>query len=185
MRRSAFLTFTLISGTIVLFVSPLWTQSPQGSGEARANAVIRGFTDPAIEGSVSFDQKDDMSVRITGEIRGLTAGQTYAIHVHEWGDCGEPNASGGHFDPFGSEHHGNPDGPIGTHHSGDLPNIQADQKGVAQLSFSTKGLTVLPSPYSVLGHAVVLHEHADDYSSQPAGNAGSRVACGVIGLVRD
>ena len=183
MRRNALSLWSSVACCIIVWSSTVWAESPKGSSAARAVVVIHGFSNPEIHGVVTFAQKDDMTTRITGKIRGLTPGQTFAIHVHQWGDCRDPKASGGHFDPYGSGHHGNPDDPIGTHHSGDLLNIEADQNGVAQLSYSTKGLTVFDGPASVLGHAVVLHEHADDYSSQPAGNAGSRIACGVIGLV--
>jgi Cu-Zn family superoxide dismutase len=151
----------------------------------KAVALVRGFDDPNIEGVISFVQEGDMTVRIRGEIRGLIPGQVYAIHIHEYGDCRDPGASGGHFDPYRTETHGNPHYPVGTHHSGDLPNIKANDDGVARINFSTKAITVSPSPYSVLGRAIVIHERADDYKSQPAGNAGSRIACGIIGLAKE
>ncbi len=148
-----------------------------------AKAYVYGFEDRNIKGYVTFVQTKNMSVKIKGRIEGLKPNKVYAIHVHQFGDCSSPKASGGHFDPYRTGKHGHPQDPIGTHHSGDLPNIKTDDKGVAVVEFETKALTVKPSPYSVLGRAVIIHENPDDYKSQPAGNAGKRIACGIIGVV--
>ncbi len=150
----------------------------------KAKASVFGFKDKKIKGEVFFYQYPDMSVHVFGKITGLPRNRTFAIHVHQFGDCSSPKASGGHFDPYHSGKHGHPNDPIGTHHSGDMPNIKSNGKGEALIDFRTKAFTVIPSPYSVLGRAVIIHAGPDDYKSQPAGNAGSRIACGVIGVVK-
>lgn len=119
-------------------------------------------------------------VHFTGEIGGLTRNATHAIHVHEKGDCSAADASsaGGHFNPRNAPH-GRPD--AGPHHEGDMPNITADANGVARVNLHVQGLTLGGAAVSdIAGRAVVVHAQPDDYTSQPAGNAGARVACGVI-----
>jgi superoxide dismutase, Cu-Zn family len=119
-------------------------------------------------------------VHLSGEIGGLGAGVTHAIHVHEKGDCSAVDASsaGGHFNPAGSAH-----GRAGTatHHAGDMDNIVADSSGVAKIDIHLAGVTLGGGAANdIAGKAVVVHAAPDDYASQPAGNAGARVACGVI-----
>ncbi len=149
----------------------------------KARADIRGF-DSKIEGTVWFFQYSDGFTEVKGTIKNLKKNKTYAIHIHTFGDCSNPKASGGHFDPYNSNRHGSPEDPIGTHHSGDLPNITSNSKGIAEFSFKTKAFTIEPSRFSILGRAVIIHAGKDDYRSQPAGNAGKRIACGIIGIVR-
>ncbi len=153
----------------------------------KAKAHVRSFPGAkvkGIDGEVYFYQYGDMSVHVFGEIRNLPKNKTFALHVHQFGDCSSPKAPGGHFDPYMSGKHGHPTAPIGTHHSGDLPNIRSDSKGIAKVDFKTKAFTVIPSPYSVLGRSVVIHAGVDDYKTQPAGGAGERIGCGVIGVVK-
>jgi Cu-Zn family superoxide dismutase len=139
----------------------------------KAKAYIVGFKEKIV-GEVWFYQLSDMRVVLKGRVEGLGKEKTYAIHIHEFGDCSSPSASDGHFNPYFSGKHGNPNDPIGTHHSGDLPNITTDKNGVAKI----------PSPYSILGRSVIIHMQHDDYMSQPAGNAGDRIACGIIWVVK-
>ena len=127
-------------------------------------------------GTVEFRKsKDGVSVR--AEIRGLTPGGAHGFHVHEKGDCSAPDGSsaGGHFSP-----HQNPHGlpPAAERHAGDLGNVNADEQGVAKLEHTFSNLS-LSGENSIVGLAVILHEKADE-GSQPSGNAGSRIACGVI-----
>jgi Cu-Zn family superoxide dismutase len=118
-------------------------------------------------------------VRITGELGGLQRGGTHAIHIHEKGDCSAVDATsaGGHFNPQAQPH-----GRAGTgpHHGGDMDNLVADARGVAKVDVRALGVTLGGGAADVVGRAVVVHAKADDYQSQPAGNAGARVACGVI-----
>lgn len=119
-------------------------------------------------------------VHLRGEIGGLTPGSAHAIHIHEKGDCTAVDASsaGGHFNPMKEAH-----GKVGTptHHAGDMDNIVADAKGVAQVDAHASGPVLGGGEANdAIGKAVIVHAGQDDYTSQPAGNAGARVACGII-----
>lgn len=131
-----------------------------------------------VSGSLRFAQAGDI-VRVVGEVRGLKPGSEVGFHVHEKGDCSSPDgtSAGGHFNPTGQPH-GRYDAP--AHHAGDLPSLRADEYGVAQVRFETTALRVGGGANDVVGRAVVVHRDADDFRSQPAGNSGPRVACGVI-----
>ena len=121
-------------------------------------------------------------VRITGEIGGLARGSTHAIHIHEKGDCSAADATsaGGHFNPAQQPHGRAGRGP---HHGGDMDNIVADASGVARVDVRALGVSLGGGATNLGDRAIVVHAMPDDYSSQPAGNAGARVACGVIKLI--
>jgi superoxide dismutase, Cu-Zn family len=130
-------------------------------------------------GALTFLDEGD-ALRISGTLSGLTPSSEFGFHVHEKGDCSAPDASsaGGHFNPTNSEH-GNPQGA--THHAGDIINAKSDLEGVAKVDFVSTSLGLASDqPNDVHGKAVVLHEKADDYATQPSGNSGARIACGVI-----
>jgi len=119
-------------------------------------------------------------VHITGSIQGLKPDAEFGFHVHEKGDCTAPDASsaGGHFNPTQAQH-GNPTGP--THHAGDMLNLKSDAQGVAQVDATAVGTSLNGDPGTdIMGKAIVVHESPDDYATQPSGNSGKRVACGVI-----
>ena len=119
-------------------------------------------------------------VHFTGDIGGLAPGSTHGIHVHETGDCSAADATsaGPHFNPAGRAH-GRPDST--THHAGDLPNITAGTDGVAHVDIHVGGMTLGgAAATNILNRALVVHAQGDDYASQPAGNSGARIACGVI-----
>ena len=123
-------------------------------------------------------------VHLRGEIGGLARNSTHAIHIHEKGDCSAADASsaGPHFNPGASMH-----GKVGTgaHHAGDMDNIVANSEGVARVDVHATGVTLGGGASNdVAGRAVIVHAAPDDYVSQPAGNAGARVACGVIQVTR-
>ena len=119
-------------------------------------------------------------VHIAGELGGLAPNSTHGFHIHEKGDCGAADASsaGGHFNPAGAPH-GNPGTP--PHHAGDMDNITADANGVAHVNLHVPGVSLGGDPaHDILGRALVVHADPDDYASQPSGNSGARIACGVI-----
>lgn len=123
-------------------------------------------------------------VHFTGEVGGLAPGSTHAIHVHETGDCSAADASsaGGHFNPTGEAH-----GRVGTepHHAGDMNNIVANAEGVARVDVHAQGVTLGGGAANdIAGRAVIVHAAPDDYQSQPSGNAGARVACGLVTVQR-
>jgi Cu-Zn family superoxide dismutase len=132
----------------------------------------------AVTGTLSLVQKPD-GVRVSGEVRGFAPGSLHGFHVHEKGDCSAPDATsaGPHFNPTGAPHG---QAGAGPHHAGDMPNITADPKGIAQVDILLAGATLDAGPGSIRGRAVVVHRNPDDYTTQPAGNAGPRDACGVI-----
>jgi superoxide dismutase, Cu-Zn family len=119
-------------------------------------------------------------IHITGTVSGLTPNGEFGFHIHEKGDCSAPDASsaGGHFNPTHAQH-GNPQGD--AHHAGDMLNAKSDAQGMAQVNTTAAGVTLgSGQPDDVVGKAIVMHEKPDDYQSQPAGNSGARIACGVI-----
>jgi Cu-Zn family superoxide dismutase len=117
---------------------------------------------------------------IVVNVDGLTPGP-HAIHIHETGKCEPPfQTAGGHFNPSGKSHGFN--SPAGWH-AGDLPNIYADAQGSVRVEVFAPGVSLQSGEHRLLdedGSAFVIHEHADDQKSDPAGDAGGRVACGVV-----
>lgn len=123
-------------------------------------------------------------VHVTGEVGGFKPGSSHGFHIHEKGDCSAADASsaGGHFNPT-LQPHGR--AMQGAHHAGDSDNIVADAKGVARVNAHVIGVTLGGGAANdIVGRAFVVHAAADDYTSQPSGNAGARVACAVIKVVR-
>ena len=117
---------------------------------------------------------------LTGTVGGLAPGGRFGFHVHEKGDCSAVDASsaGGHFNPTGAPHGRAEAGP---HHAGDMDNLVADADGTANVDVHLIGTTLGGSAATnIVGRALIVHGGTDDYTSQPAGNAGARVACGII-----
>jgi Cu-Zn family superoxide dismutase len=131
----------------------------------------------ATAGTVTFTQKGD-KVSVEAKVSGLTPGG-HGFHIHEKGDCssGDGMSAGGHFNPTGKPH-GNPSVP--DHHTGDMPMLVADASGSASLSMELGPMTVGGGAADVVGKAVIVHKDPDDYTTQPTGNSGARVACGVV-----
>lgn len=131
-------------------------------------------------GEVELLQMAD-GVRLIAHVTGLPAG-TYAMHLHAVGRCQAPGftSAGPHFNPEGRQH--GRDNPAGAH-AGDLPNIDVGAKGTGDLDLMLPGLRLVDGGQPLLdadGAAVVLHAGPDDYRSDPAGNAGARIACGEL-----
>jgi superoxide dismutase, Cu-Zn family len=154
---------------------PAKSMAPQ-----RATAVLHPSAKSMVHGLVVFTQKDGY-VEITGEVKGLTPGK-HGFHIHEFGDCSESDfmCAGGHFNPTG-KHHGGPEDA--DRHAGDLGNITADDSGKATINMKDRVLR-LSGPTSIIGRGVIVHAKADDLRTQPSGDAGARVACGVIGIAK-
>ena len=135
-----------------------------------AVAWIRGgATYPGIRGTVKFFQRCD-GVVVEAEVAGLPNTETgfFAFHIHEGGNCGGEGFANtaGHFDPGGKDH---------PNHAGDLPPLLAD--------FGKAYMKVLTGRFraaEIIGRTVVLHAGPDDFHTQPSGNAGTKIACGVI-----
>ena len=147
-----------------------------------AQAMLMPLGESSVGGLVRFTELPGGGVEIVGQITGLTKNGTHGFHVHEFGDCSTPDgtSAGGHFN-IGESHHGGPtsDG----RHLGDLGNLKSDATGMAVIKSEDKMLS-LSGGNSILGRAVIVHAGEDDMKSQPAGNSGPRIGCGVIGLVK-
>jgi Cu-Zn family superoxide dismutase len=139
-------------------------------------AVLSPASGSNVRGTVTFTREND-KVRVDATISGLAPGK-HGFHIHEKGDCSAPDASsaGGHFNPTGMQH----GGPGDTQrHVGDFGNLEADAGGNAKYSQAFSNL-MLDGDASIIGKAIIVHEKADDMKTQPTGDAGGRVACGVI-----
>lgn len=157
--------------------------NPAASTARQAEANLASASGSLVSGKLMLVPMGD-GVHITGEVGGLKPGDTRGFHVHEKGDCSAADASsaGGHFNP-GAQAHGR--AGQGAHHAGDSDNIVADANGVARIDAHLRGVTLGGGAANdIAGRAVIVHAAADDYTSQPTGNAGARVACGVIRVVR-
>ncbi|MDQ2701614.1 MAG: superoxide dismutase family protein [Pseudomonadota bacterium] len=152
--------------------------------ERDAVANLASASGSLVSGRLQVMTMGANAVHFTGEIGGLAPGSTHGFHVHEKGDCSAADASsaGGHFNPAGNPH-GRMD--EGAHHAGDIDNIVADAEGVARVNMHVPGLTLgTGAANDAAGRAIIVHADPDDYASQPSGNAGKRIACGVITIVQ-
>ena len=190
MKRILFGLATMAMGVSVLTAgcagssnTPASAAAPAGAGLAgagatKAAAVLVPKSGTSTGGRVSFDQQQG-GVMVVVSVTGLPPGTQHGFHVHEKGDCSSPDAmsAGGHFNP-GAKPHGQMSMP--DHHAGDMNNLTADSAGNARAQFLMSDVTVGAGPNSVVGRAVVVHKDPDDYRTQPTGNSGGRIACGVI-----
>ncbi len=146
--------------------------------EASAVALLQPRSGSKVSGTLKFTQIGDV-VRVTGEISGHSKGPK-GFHIHEKGDCSAADgmSTGGHFNPDKSKH-GGPYDPV--KHAGDLGNIVFNAEGVARVNFTVGDISVSKdAPNGIIGRAVIVHAAVDDMKTDPTGNAGGRVACGVI-----
>jgi Cu-Zn family superoxide dismutase len=146
----------------------------------KAVAVLHPTKGSNVEGIVTFTKSGD-EMKIVADITGLTPGK-HGFHIHELGDCSSPDgkAAGGHFNPTNNPHAGH---DVAQRHEGDMGNIEADSSGKAHLDL-TDSMMMMSGEKSIIGRSVIVHEKADDLKSQPTGDAGGRVACGVIGIAK-
>jgi len=153
--------------------------TPPPAAAATATAALQPTAGNQTGGELRFAVVDGR-IEVTGAVTGLPAGGTHGFHVHETGDCSAPDGSsaGGHFNPGSTDH-----GRVGqgAHHAGDSDNITAGSDGTAQVSGWLEGATIGDGGATdIVGKGVIVHKDADDYATQPTGNAGDRLACGVI-----
>jgi Cu-Zn family superoxide dismutase len=147
-----------------------------------AVAVINPASGSTCKGIVRITQ-DASSVKIVVDLEGLAPESKHAFHVHEFGDCSALDAmsAGSHYDPAQTKHHGMPNDKMS--HAGDMGNIEADTAGKAHYELTLQGASIDGTDAPILGRAVIVHANVDDFS-QPVGNAGGRIGCGVIGLAK-
>lgn len=146
----------------------------------RALAKITA-TDPAgaLTGEVRFEQKNG-GLQVDAEVFNVPGPGEHGFHIHENGSCDDMGkAAGGHFNPLGVQHGFLPKDGMTAAHMGDMGSITIDDKGHGRLSIFLPGLSLLIGTHTVHDRAVILHEKADDFS-QPTGNAGGRIGCGII-----
>ncbi len=144
----------------------------------RASAALQPTKGSKAFGEATFEQVGGKT-RVIVFAQGLKPGAEHGFHIHEAGDCssGDGMSTRGHFNPLGKPH-GHP--TSSEKHAGDLPALQAGKDGRAKLDVEVDGITVRPGPTSVVGRGLIIHADPDDYKTQPTGNAGARIACGVI-----
>ena len=162
---------------VAVLVCASWLAGP-AHAQPKATADIRDASGKSLGEAVLVQQ--DGAVQIDMTLTGLPKG-VRAFHIHETGTCEPPfESAGGHFNPTGKEH--GKDNPRGAH-AGDLPNLDVPQSGRAKVEIMAKGISLDGGTAALLdgdGAALVVHAGADDHRSDPAGNAGKRLACGVI-----
>jgi Cu-Zn family superoxide dismutase len=160
---------------VALFAGCAGTMSAGPLAEARLEPT-RGN---ATAGSATFQVQGD-AVTLHVKVEGLKPGAEHGFHLHEKGDCssGDGMSTGGHFNPGAKAHgqHG-----AGEHHAGDLPSLKADASGKVDARFRlASGLAIGSGAADIVGRGLIVHAQPDDYKTQPTGNSGARVACGVI-----
>lgn len=167
------------------------TTPPMSSGTSATTAAIAELLTPSGQaaGKAEFAQTAQ-GVEITIRVTGLTPGM-HGFHVHANGACAPGpdaatgqivafGAAGGHFDPGNSRNHGQPGQMAHEAHAGELPNITVGGDGTGTLRYVNTQITLASGMTSVLGRTLVVHENADDYVTDPAGNSGGRALCGLI-----
>lgn len=163
-----------------LFLSVLTYGQQSNTAEEinSAIAVLEPTQGNKVTGTLIFTKLQEGSgVQITGDIQGLTPGK-HGFHIHQYGDLSSSDgkSAGDHYNPTNTRHAG-PDDAM--HHAGDMGNITAGSDGVAHVD-----LKLSTDINSLIGRSVVVHENEDDLMSQPAGNAGARIAVGIIGIAK-
>jgi Cu-Zn family superoxide dismutase len=144
-------------------------------------AVMHSTEGSSAQGVITFTQTPQ-GVRVVADITGLSPNGRHAIHVHQYGDAraADGTSAGGHYNPEGHDH----GLPEQTHrHAGDLGNLIADYNGTAHYEITVDNITLDGEHNPIIGRGVIIHAKADD-GGQPVGNAGARIAIGVIGVAK-
>lgn len=175
-RTSRFPVLAGIAAAAILVAGCAHHHGMHGGPQAQAQlAPTRGNT---TSGVVRFTPAGGDLVQVSVRVTGLVPGREHGFHVHDKGDCSSPDgmSAGGHFNPGGKKHgHPGPDS-----HTGDMPALRADASGTAEARFTMIGSLAPDAPDGLVGRAVIVHADPDDYATQPTGNSGARLACGVI-----
>src|ERR1700682_820862 len=167
----------LLSFIVLLFAVCLLFTNAIAQDATPLVAKLSPSSGSQVTGTVTFTPPAD-ATQIVADITGLKPGK-HGLHIHEKGDCSAPDASsaGAHFNPTHS-HHGGPTTPP-ERHAGDFGNVVADASGKVHAELKDENLK-LSGPDSIAGKSVVVHEKEDDLKTDPSGNSGARIACGVI-----
>jgi Cu-Zn family superoxide dismutase len=166
------LSLVLSAGFASAKGKPEGKSSLKGDIEAKSGSTVKGTYEFSTKGK---------EVKLVVKVTGATEGE-HAVHIHENGDCSDPEGkkAGGHWNPA-TEAHGQ--WTKEHHHLGDVGNMKVGKDGKGEITLSTDKWTLASGdPKSdVSGHAIIVHEKIDDFTTQPTGNAGSRIGCGVVG----
>lgn len=171
------------SPTVATATEPGTTPGSSAVGETTSQAVVQlaSTQGNTANGGLKISAAGT-GVRISGMVQGLKPDSEFGFHFHEKGDCSAPDASsaGAHFNPT-NQQHGSPQGQ--PHHAGDMLNVKSDAQGVAEVSIDNADVSLhTGQPNDVVGKALVMHAKPDDYKTQPSGDSGDRIACGVIAV---
>ena len=178
----------LLCIALIIFLSSCNTgtrQADEGEEEDQneertAKATMEPASGSNVTGEVTFTERENGKVRIEVEVENLSPGE-HAVHLHENGDCSAEDASsaGGHWNPTMKPHGKRGDGT--AFHKGDIDNMKVGDDGKGTLTMTIDGWSIGgPDSTNIVGKSVIIHEKADDFTSQPSGNAGGRISCGVI-----
>jgi len=174
-KKNGMKLLAVLAGTAALVAGcgslDLWGGGP------KAVVKLEPTKGNTVSGTVTFQDEGEVTVMVA-KVEGLKPGTEHGFHLHEKGDCssGDGLSAGGHFNPTNQSH-----GSLHKeHHAGDLPPLKADASGRAQLRVELEGVSVLPGTTSVVGRGLIVHANADDFTTQPTGNSGGRIACGVV-----
>jgi Cu-Zn family superoxide dismutase len=180
MKKALGVGFLVLLLVVAYGLSGCSRSSERGAGVTQAIAVMHPTQGNKVQGTVSFVKEKD-GIHMVASIDGLSPG-LHGFHLHEYGDCSSPdaNSAGGHFNPMVMAH----GGPTSEkRHAGDFGNIQADSSGHGRLALVDPKLS-FEGADSIIGRSVVVHAQADDFTTQPTGASGPRVACGVVGIAK-
>lgn len=188
MKKKSVFTFKplfllFISGAIIMACNNnSSSESKDKMAETKtAEAALSGTkADTSVSGTLKFTQEGDGQVKMDLEISiPSMANHSVAVHIHEHGDCGdEGKSAGGHWNPTNKQHG---KWGVGEFHSGDIGNIELDSTGKGTYSLETDLWSIGGDVQKdILGKSIIVHSGMDDYTSQPSGNAGTRIGCGVI-----
>jgi superoxide dismutase, Cu-Zn family len=175
------LSFLVAAPSLLMTVPKVRAAEVGGTTTAVAN--LQAAPGGQVNGTVTFTQSGNRVI-VVADVRGLPPNTTHGFHIHEKGDCSSPDftSAGGHFNPGGHPHAGPGEA---ARHAGDLGNLEAGANGRAYKRMTVDNITLGSGANSVIGRSVIIHEKMDDLKTQPTGAAGGRIACGVIGAVRD
>jgi superoxide dismutase, Cu-Zn family len=177
----------ILAGCMILVMTGLsQAQQTMNSGKAPVDTTVKAIAElyptagNQAHGTVIFTMVNE-GIKMQVHIEGLKPG-LHGFHIHQYGDCSSADGSsaGGHFNPDQMVHGGPMDS---NRHAGDMGNIEADSNGVANLELVDNQMS-FSGPHSIIGRGIVIHANSDDLKTQPSGNSGSRIACGVIGIAK-
>lgn len=158
--------------------APVATEPAPAAAPVTATATLTSVAGKNVTGTVTFTEEGG-TVHVAAHVEGVEPGGLHGFHLHEKGDCSAPDftSAGGHLNPADAPH-GCPADAI--RHAGDFGNIEVGADGTGHLDLTTDLITLGDGANSAVGKAVILHAGEDDCVTQPTGNAGTRLACGVV-----